>query len=203
MTGPADDGAPRRDGHDAHDDDHADPPHPGPSHRLRGVGVVVVAVVIGALLMPSATRPPLHVVTAASSSSTTSGTTLPRGTSTTTTTTLPTVVPGASSIHVLVANATTVPHLAAGVSTYLRSRGYVSLSPVNASTHVAATQVFAAAGQQGAAGTVVSVLGLSAAAIQPPSAVAPVASTGGATVVVIVGPDLDRLAPAASSTTTG
>jgi hypothetical protein len=200
MTGPADDGAPRGDGGDGHDDAHSDPPHPGPSHRLRGVGVVVVAVVIGALLMPSATRPPLHVVTAASSSSTT--TTPPRGTTSTTTTTLPTVVPGASSIHVLVANATTVPHLAAGVATYLRSRGYVTLTPVNASTHVSATQVFAAAGQQGAAGTVVSVLGLSAAAIQPSSAVAPVASTGGATVVVIVGPDLDRLAPPATTAST-
>lgn len=82
------------------------------------------------------------------------------------------------------------------------TRGYDTITPTNATTHVTATQVFAAAGQQGAAGTVVSVLGLAPTAIQPATTVAPVSSTGGATVVVIAGPDLGRLAPSAASTTT-
>ncbi|MGA2520053.1 MAG: LytR C-terminal domain-containing protein [Acidimicrobiales bacterium] len=176
------------------------PGHTGPSHWLRGVGVVIVAVVIGIVLLPSATRAPLHVSTASSRSP--SGSTSTTTTAPTTTTTLPAVIPGASSIRVLVANATSISHLAAGVATYLHSRGYDTITPTNATTHVSATQVFAATGQQGAAGTVVSVLGLAPTVIQPSTAVAPVASTGGATVVVIAGPDLGRLAPAASSTTT-
>ena len=95
--------------------------HPQPSGWLRGVGVVVVAVVIGVLLMPSATRAPLrrdHGV--AVHPDTDASTTATRASSTTTT--LATIVPGASSIHVLVANGTSITALAGGTSTYLRSR---------------------------------------------------------------------------------
>ncbi len=179
----------------------------GPANWMRGVAVVVVAVVIGVLLMPSATRAPLTL----SSTSQTTTTTVAGGTTSTTTrttpttaTTLPAVVPGASSIRVLVANATSITGLAGGVASYLHSRGYVVQPAVNATTKVTATQVYAASGQQAAAGTVAGALGLSAGIIQPPSAVVPVASTGGAAVIVIAGPDLGRLAPGASaSTTTG
>jgi len=176
--------------------------HPvsGAGNWLRGLGVVVVAVVIGALLMPSATRAPLQ--TASTSATTTTTTATGHGATTTTTTTLPAVVPGASAIHVLVANGTSISHLAAGVADYLHSRGYAILTPTNASSHVSSSEVFAASGQQGAAGTVVSVLGLAPTAIQPASAVAPVASTAGATVVVIAGPDLARLAPGSTTATT-
>jgi hypothetical protein len=154
--------------------------------------------VVGILLMPSATRAPLHVATAAQGSApaTSSGTTTPRAA---TTTTLPAVVPGASTIHVLVANGTTVTALASGVGHYLQTRGYAILGAVNATTKVSATHVYAAAGEQGAAGTVVSVLGLPSSDIQPPSAVAPVASAARATVVVVAGPELSRFAPSGSS----
>ena len=189
-----------------------EPPASGGSRWLRGALVVVVAVVIGALLMPSATRAPLAVPASAQSaaSSTTtspspaasfptarSTTTIPAPT--TTTTAAPTVVPGASSIHVLVANGTSITGLAGGVASYLRSRGFGTLSATNASTKVSATQVYAAAGQQGAATTVVNALGLPASAVQPTSAVAPVSSTSGATAVVIAGPDLARLAPTSAA----
>ncbi|HTZ08090.1 MAG TPA: LytR C-terminal domain-containing protein [Acidimicrobiales bacterium] len=172
----------------------------GPSAGwLRGLAVVVAAVVVGVVFLPSATRAPLRAATAASSSS---STTTPPGTSptstSTTTTTLPTVVPGATAIHVLVANGTTITGLAAGIGTYLHSRGYTVIGAVNATAKVAATRVFAATGEQGAAGTVVSVLGLPASDIQPPESVAPVASATGATVVVVAGPDLGRLAPSST-----
>ena len=175
---------------------------------VRGVGVVAIAVVVGVLLMPSATRAPLAVTTA----KTTGGGTSPgtstgtgSGTSTSTprtTTTTGGVLAGASAIHVLVANGTTITHLAEGAATYLHTRGFVMLTPTNSTSKVTSTQVYAASGQQVAATLVVNALGLPSNAVQPPSAVAPVASTGGATVVVIVGPDLARLAPTASSTGT-
>jgi hypothetical protein len=172
---------------------------------LRGVLLVVGAFVLGALLLPSATRPPLSVglaseaspATGSSSPSTSSASQGGSGPSAqaTTTTATPSAVPGAASVHVLVANGTTITGLAAGVANYLRSRGFVTSPASNASTHVTATQVYAAGGQQSAAGTVVTALGLPAATVQPATAVAPVPSTGSAAVVVIAGPDLVRLAP--------
>ena len=180
---------------------------------VRGVGVVAIAVVVGVLLMPSATRAPLAVTTAkttgggtspGTSSGTGSGTSTstPR-TTTTTTTTTGGVLAGASAIHVLVANGTTITHLAGGAATYLHTRGFVILTPTNSTSKVTSTQVYAASGQQVAATLVVNALGLPSNAVQPPSAVAPVASTGGATVVVIVGPDLARLASTSSTGTPG
>jgi len=193
----------------------SEPPHdpaaggaPGPPARpdgtelpagwLRGVAVVAVAAVVGIVFLPSATRAPLHAVTAASSSPPTTAARTTTSTTTTTTTTLPTVVPGAGAIHVLVANGTTITGLAAGVDTYLHSRGYTVIGAVNATAKVSVTRVYAATGEQGAAGTVVSVLGLPASVIQAPQSVAPVASAAGATVVVVAGPDLGRLAPSSA-----
>ena len=176
---------------------------PTPHARwLRGALVVVVGVIIGALLMPSATRAPIGVSAAAQSTTpttsgqpSTSSSPPPTTVATTATTAAPTVVPGASGIHVLVANGTSITGLAGGVAAYLRSRGFSTLSATNASTKVTGTQVYAASGQQGAAMTVVNALGLPSSAVQPTSAVAPVPNTSGATAVVVAGPDLARYAP--------
>jgi len=173
---------------------------PPPTGFLRGVGVVVVAVVIGALLMPSATRAPLRVFAASQSTPTTPTTTAPAST---TTTTQATIVPGAASIHVLVANGTSITGLAAGTSTYLRSRGFATVTPTNATTKVTVTQVYTVSGPVRSATSVVSALGLSSASIEAASAIAPVPSTAGATVVVIAGPDLARLAPGSTTSSTG
>jgi len=182
-------------------EDHDPAGSPPPSGWLRGVGVVAVAVVIGVLLLPSGTRAPLGVTTAARSSSST--TTPPTTTPSTTTTTVPTIVPGSSTIHILVVNGTSVTGLAAGTATYLRSRGFSTLTPTNATTKVAATQVYTMSGPQGSASTVASVLGLSSSAVEPLHAVPPVASAAGATIVVVAGPDLARLAPSGSKSSTG
>jgi len=176
-----------------------DPSAPRPTGVLRGVGVVVVAVVIGALLMPSATRGPLNVTTAAQTTQTTTTVGRAAGTSTT----QATIVAGASLIHVLVANGTTITNLAGGTSTYLRSRGFTTLPALDATTKVTGTLVYAGSGEHSAATTVANALGLSSADIQPASAVPPVASATGATVVVIAGPDLARLAPGATTSSTG
>jgi LytR cell envelope-related transcriptional attenuator len=177
-----------------------DPPGAsGPTGWTRGVGVVAVAVVIGALLMPSATRAPLNVTTASqfTPTSTAPTTTVPKAAPTTT---QATIVAGASLIHVTVANGTTVPNLAGSTSAYLRTRGFTTLPARDATTKVPASLVYAAATEQSAASTVADALGLPASAIQAPSAVPPVSTTGGATVVVIAGPDLARLASAGSPT---
>jgi hypothetical protein len=184
-----------------------DPSAPRPTGVLRGVGVVVVAVVIGALLMPSATRGPLNVTTASqttqTSSSSSSSTTTTAARAAGTSTTQATIVAGASLIHVLVANGTTITNLAGGTSTYLRSRGFTTLPALDATTKVTGTLVYAGSGEHSAATTVANALGLSSADIQPASAVPPVASAAGATVVVIAGPDLARLAPGATTSSTG
>ena len=76
--------------------DRGEPGNDGPSGFLRGVGVVVVAAVIGVLLLPSATRAPLDVKTASQTTPTTTSpptTAPPRST----TTTLATIVPGAAT----------------------------------------------------------------------------------------------------------
>jgi len=194
--GPAFPGAP---GGRGGGDDHELPGSPPPSGWLRGVGVVAVAVVIGVLVLPSATRAPLRVVTASQSSSST--TTPPATTPSSTTTTVATIVPGSSTIHVLVANGTSITGLAAGASAFLRSRGFTTLTPTNSTTKVAATQVYTVSGPPGSATTVASALGLSSSAVRPATAVAPVASASGATLVVVAGPDLARLAPSGSTTT--
>jgi LytR cell envelope-related transcriptional attenuator len=202
--------------------DHDDPVYPGPTGAgrsgggdgdssgppptgfLRGVGVVVVAVIIGAVLMPSATRGPLNVAAASQTtptSSTPPPTTPPHAAGTTTT--QATIVSGAASIHVLVANATTITNLAGGTSTYLRTRGFNTLPALDATTKVTGTQVYAGAADRSAATTVANALGLSSNSIQPASAVPPVANATGANVVVIAGPDLARLAPGATASSTG
>jgi hypothetical protein len=176
---------------------------PAPSGFLRGAGVVVVAVVIGALLMPSATRAPLKVVSASQSTPTTTtpSTTSPKSPSTTTT--QATIVPGASSIHVLVVNGTSISGLAGGTATYLRSRGFLTLPAANSTTKVTGTQVYAVSGPSSAATTVTNALGFPASTIQPTTAVVPVRSTAGANVVVVTGPDLARLAPGSTTSSTG
>jgi len=182
-------------------------PFDPPAHTgvVRGIAVVAVFVVIGALLLPSATRPPLAVT----SSHATSTTTAPSGSTTTTTkskattssTTTPTILPRASAVHVLVANSTNTAGVAAATSAYLRTRGFATLTAVNATAHPSTSQVYAGAGEQSAAALVAEALGLSASTIQPASAVAPVANTTGATVVVVLGPDLAaRFAPSTPPT---
>jgi hypothetical protein len=178
----------------------ADRDFPAPTGFLRGVGVVIVAVVIGVLLLPSGTRAPLGVRTVSASTPPPASptTTVPNST----TTTLATIVPGSASIHVLVANGTSITDLAGGTSTYLKSRGFLTLPATNSTTKVTGTQVYAVSGPSSSATTVTEALGLPASTIQPTSAVAPVHSTTGANVVVIAGPDLVRLAPTGTTTST-
>lgn len=164
----------------------------GPLERsgvARGLLLLVVAVVIGVLLLPSATRPGLG--TTAASTVTTPTTTphvkLPISRSTTSTTTASTPV---SSVKVLVANGTNSNGAATAVMKLLAGKGFGTLTPVDALTVVPSSEVYAIGGDDAAAQEVAAALGLSASAIQPAATPVPVASDAGATVVVVVGPDL-------------
>ena len=159
----------------------------GPLERsgsLRGWLLVAGVVVIGALLLPSATRASLGTTTAATTATTAgppsngvSATPPPSSTpsSTTTTATAPvTIAP--SSIKVLVANGTNTSGAAAAVSSFLSGKGFSTLTPIDALTVVHASQVYAVNGATTAARDVALALGLAESAIEPASHPVPVAS---------------------------
>lgn len=103
---------------------------------------------------------------------------------------LPGPVP--SSVHVLVANGSTVNGLAAQVSAALAAKGYVMSTPVVALTALSGTEIWPLdpVGNAAAAG-IISVLGLSASAlVGPQGGPAPVSAAPGVDVVVVSGPDL-------------
>lgn len=177
----------------------------GPLERsgaVRGWALVAAIVVIGALVLPSATRPGLGTAAPASASaaptvapsagpSPTASVAAPNTTNPTPTTTapLPNIAP--STIRVLVANATNTNGAASSVSSLLSGKGFSTLTPVNALTVVSTSQVYAIGGANAAAAReVAAALGLPASSIEPASQPVPVASVGAAMVVVVVGPDL-------------
>lgn len=186
-------------------------------NMTRAVILVVAAFIVGVILVNVGSRP--SVVTAggttAPTTTTTPGspttaptttspptttahrttTTRPRA-STTTTSTVP-----RSSVHVLVANGTTVANQATNYSQALSSQGWNTLPPVDTTQQVAASAVYYAAGQQAAAESVAAAIGLRSTAVQPLTTSVPVGSTTGADVVVVVGPDLAGKTPSSSAST--
>lgn len=180
---------------------------PERSGLTRGVLLVIVAIVICVVLLPSATRAPLSV--AASRTGTSIPAAPPSPTSTTSpghsaTTTTTTTAPAAATVHVLVANATTVNGVAGALTTYLGGKGFPTLTATNALTKLTTSRIyFTSGGSSAEASEVASALTLSASTIQPASAMPPVASDSGAAVVVVAGQDLAaRFAPPSSTTTT-
>ncbi|HVC70075.1 MAG TPA: LytR C-terminal domain-containing protein [Acidimicrobiales bacterium] len=177
------------------------PGPPDPARQGRGLVVVVVAVVIGVLLLPSAARAPLPVNANATIPTTTTPST---GTGTnsghaTTSSTSTTIAP--ASVHVLVANATTTNGVAGAVTTFLSSKGFGTLPATNALVKVTASEVFTVGGATADVQAVAAALNLPATSIEPAASSAPVSSSAGANVVVIVGPDLaSRYGPGATTT---
>ena len=192
-------------GNGSHDDPPGETPGP-PDHARsgRGVAIMVVAVVIGVLLLPSATRAPLPASASTPATTTTTvvaaGTTKKHGHSTTSSTST-TIAP--ASIHVLVANGTTTNGVAGDVTRFLSTAGYGTLTATNALVKVPATEIFTVGGATPDVQAVATALTLPATSIEPAASSAPVSSTTGANVVVIVGPDLAaRFGPGATTTTT-
>jgi hypothetical protein len=176
---------------------------PERSGLVRGVVIITLAVILGILLLPSATRAPLAVVVARSPAASrqepgSTTTSVPARSTTTTTTAL-----AHAKIHVLVANATSVNGVAGSVTTFLGGKGFATLTAVNALAKLTASQVyFTTAGSSAAASEVASALSLAPAVVKAASAKPPVSSAAGASVIVIAGSDLaTRFAPSSTTTT--
>jgi hypothetical protein len=89
-----------------------------------------------------------------------------------------------------VANATETNGLAEHYSVILGAQGWAMKTPVDASTTVATSSVYYAAGQQESAASIATTLGVTPAEVLPLTAAVPVAGATGTDVVVVVGADL-------------
>ncbi|HET6809501.1 MAG TPA: LytR C-terminal domain-containing protein [Acidimicrobiales bacterium] len=160
------------------------------SPSARGVFLVAAAVALGVGILSSigkSSAAPGSGSTPAAVSSTTT-TTAPAGSTTTTTQALATHSP--SSVKVLVVNGTSVAGVAGKLKTKLAAGGYDLLAPTNTTSPARASAVYYQTGYQGDAQAVASAAGLGASTLQAMPSQLPVASTSGAQVIVVIGPDL-------------
>jgi LytR cell envelope-related transcriptional attenuator len=187
----------------------------------RAIAVVVVAIVLGAILLGVAGRPPTANVSSTSTlpAGTPTTTTHPGATTTThagaTTTSRPatttTTHAGAttttkasslatphSSVKTLVANGTTTPNAAGTYTQLLSSQGWSMLSPADTTVPVSSSTVYYATGQQAAATAIATSLGLTASSVKQLTSSIPVSNVSGADVVVVLGPDLAAHLPSTS-----
>ena len=96
----------------------------------------------------------------------------------------------------MVANATSTNGLAAHYSTIIGAGGWSMKTPIDASTTEATSAVYYATGQQQAAASIATTIGVQPTQVLPVSAAMPVTGVTGTDVVVVIGQDL------ASTTTT-
>jgi len=160
----------------------------------RALVVVVVAIVVGVLCLGVGGRPPVG------SPKTTFASSTEAPPPTTTTTTSPTVA-ATASVKVLVANGGTVNGAAAYFATKLKKDGWGTLAPVTATGPVTTSAVYYASGQDRFALVIATSLGLASSTVQPISSATPVASVTGASVVLVVGPNLAAEIPASTGAT--
>jgi len=95
-----------------------------------------------------------------------------------------------SSIHVLVANGTLTNGAAAHFTQMLQAQGWSTSTPTNTTSQASTSAVYYAPTKQAAAALIASGLGVKASAVQPLTAAAPVVTTTGIDVLVVIGPDL-------------
>jgi hypothetical protein len=157
---------------------------------VRAFVVLVLFVVAAIALVAVGTRP--SVSGDAATPPTTTSTTTPHKTTAPTTTT--TTVPH-SSVTVVVANATQTNGLAAKYTTTLAAQGWAMQTATDAATSEVTSSVYYAAGEQVAAASIATTLGLKPTVVSPLTAAVPVSGVSGFDVVVVIGSDL---VPAAS-----
>lgn len=166
---------------------------------VRGAGLLALAVLLGIVLLQSADSndgfsPVATKRGGASPAAAVTTSTAPAPT----TTTAPLRPP--SAIKVLAANGTTIKGLAGKFKDRLTTAGYNALAPTDAAKKpVAASAVYYAAGYEGEAKAIARIVDLPVSAVKAMPQPAPVASTQGANVVVVVGNDV---AATLSTTTT-
>ena len=173
------------------------PSGPGADERpgapMRGLLLTAAAVALGIGILASVSKgagPAASTPTAAVGTTTTTTAAPAAGSTTTTTTASNQPTHTASSVKILVANGTTTPGLAGKLKNKLTADGYDLLAPTNTSTAARASAVYYATGYQGDAQAVAAAAGLPASAVQVMPAQAPVSSTSGAQIILVIGPDL-------------
>jgi LytR cell envelope-related transcriptional attenuator len=152
---------------------------------VRALVVLVIFVVAAVALVDVGTRPTVSGEAATPSTTPTTVAHKKAPPPTTTTTTVP-----HSAVSVVVANATETNGLAEHYSVILGAQGWAMKTPVDASTTVATSSVYYAAGQQESAASIATTLGVTPAEVLPLTAAVPVAGATGTDVVVVVGADL-------------
>jgi LytR cell envelope-related transcriptional attenuator len=180
---------------------------------LKAAAILVVFVVATIVLVAYGTRAVTAPSGTPSSAATTSTTTVPGSTTTTApgqTTTSTTAHTGTTTAHhghrtgattttttvphsavsVVVANATTVNGVAAHYSTVIGAGGWNMKAPTDADTNEATSAVYYAPGQQEAAASIATAIGVKPAQVLPISSATPLSPTTGLDVIVIVGQDL-------------
>jgi len=153
---------------------------------LRALLVIVVFAAATVVLVDVGTRPSVSSPATGTAASTT--TTAPHhkpSTSSTTTTTEP-----HSSVSVVVANATDVNGVAAHYSSVIAAGGWSMQTPVDATATEATSSVYYAPGQQEAAASIATTIGVKPSEVLPVSSATPVSGISGTDVVVVIGQDL-------------
>ncbi len=152
---------------------------------VRALIVLAIFVVAAVALVAVGTRPTVSGEAATTSTTPTTVAHNKAPPPTTTTTTVP-----HSAVSVVVANATQTNGLAEHYSVILGAQGWAMKTPLDASTTVATSSVYYAAGEQESAASIATTLGVAPAEVLPLTAAVPVAGATGTDVVVVVGADL-------------
>jgi LytR cell envelope-related transcriptional attenuator len=171
----------------------SEPPRPGDRRGANRIAPIRAALVLAGFLVAATvlvavgSRPSVSGVTV----TTTTVTTTAGGGGTTTTVGPTTTTVPRSSISVQVANGSEGAGLAEHYSALLSAQGWALKPPANANSEgITTSSVYYAAGQQEAAASIATALGLKASAVHPLSASVPVTGAAGNDIVVVIGADL-------------
>ena len=151
--------------------------------------------------VPTAAAPTTTTTTGAAGGSTTTTAAASHATTTTTTTakskgkghraaatTTTTAAP--STVSVVVANATSTDGLAAHYTSVISAGGWNMGTPIDANTTEATSAVYYATGEQEAAASIATTIGVHPTAVLPITSATPVSYPTGTDVVVVIGEDL-------------
>jgi hypothetical protein len=158
---------------------------PGGIAPVRALVVLIIFVVAAVALVNIGTRPTVSGGAATPPPTTTPTTGKTKPVATTTTTTIP-----HSAVTVVVANATETNGLAAHFSSVLGAQGWAVQTPTDAATTEATSSVYYAAGEQAAATSIATTLGVASTNVLALTTSVPVTGVSGDDVVVVIGADL-------------
>jgi hypothetical protein len=170
---------------------------------LRGLVLLAAAVGIGVVLLNRADTVPTAVSNVRTVGSPTTAKPAKHGATTTTRPVTSTTTPprAPQDIKVLVANGTHVQRQGARYTNVVHALGYNALSAVDATVQAPASVVYFAPGYAAEAAVLAAALHLPPTKAQPMPTPAPVVNLNGASLLVVVGPDLAN-APTTPGTAT-